>query len=396
MNWYTRAREWVVEKLNPAQSEISTSEGTDIGTTALYSYITAFKNLEVVNRGVNMIVSACASLDYDIKDKKIPGAVGGVRQKTLDTLLNYAPNPFQSVQDFRTNIFTDFILEGNIFIYYDGVHLYHLPAAQMTIDPDPKTYVKGYVYNGVTKFKPEEIIHVKDVSSMSIYRGESRLSAADRNIKILGQMQEYQEQFFKNGAVSTLIITSENTLSQTAKDKTINYWLQKYSFKNGARRPMILDNGLKPYGSITDSFKEMDFDTSIKTHDEKILKALGIPPILMAGGNNANISPNLRLFYLETILPIILKLQSGYERFFGYDVMPITYTVSALQPEMKDQAHFLTSLVNAGIITPNEAREELRYDSIEGADDIRVPRNIAGSAVDPSQGGAPPKTGTKE
>ena len=69
MNWYTRTRDWVVEKLNPAQSEISTSEGTDIGTTASYNYLTAFKNLEVVNRGVSMIVSACASLDYDMSNQ---------------------------------------------------------------------------------------------------------------------------------------------------------------------------------------------------------------------------------------------------------------------------------------------------------------------------------------
>lgn len=391
MAWYNNAANWFRDKLNPAQQEISREEGYNVGTTATVSYANAFNNLEVVNRGVNMVVSAAASLDYDVKDKRIEGVVSGMRQKTLNTLLNFAPNPYQSIHDFRVNIFTDFILEGNIFIYYDGVHMYHLPAASVEIEPDTKTYVKGYTYNGTIQFRADEIIHIKDLSSKSIYRGESRLVSADRNIKILGKMQTYQDQFFENGAVSTLIITSDNTLSQTAKDKTIQYWTQKYSYKNGAKRPMILDNGLKPYGSITDSFREMDFDVSIKTHDDKILKSLGVPPILMAGGNNANITPNLRLFYLETVIPILLKLQSGYERYFGYDIVPVTYTVSALQPELKDQAHFLSTLVNSGIITPNEAREELRYEPIEGADEIRIPQNIAGSAVNPNQGGAPEK-----
>ena len=379
------------EKLNPAQQMISREQGVFINTDSAITYNQAFEKLESVNRGVNMIVSGCSSLDYDVKDKKNDGVVTGVRQKTLINLLNYSPNPYQSAQDFRNNIFTDFILEGNIFIYWDGVHMYHLPASRVQIETDPKTFVSHYRYNTTIVFKPEEVIHIKDLSSISIYRGTSRLASADRNIKILYKMQTFQEQFFDNGAVTGLILTSENTLSQAAKDRTIAGWMTKYSPKNGARKPMILDSGLKPHAGLSDSFQEMDFDQSIKTHDAKILKALGVPPILLDGGNNANISPNLRLFYLETIIPILNKFVSGIERFFGYDVEPITSTVSALQPEMKDIAAFYTTLVNGGVLSPNEARVELRYEPKPGHDDLRVPANIAGSAANPSLGGAPPK-----
>lgn len=121
------------------------------------------------------------------------------------------------------------------------------------------------------------------------------------------------------------------------------------------------------------------------------MQALGVPPILLAGGNNANISPNLRLFYLETVLPIVRGYISAVERYFGYDVEAITTTVSALQPELKDVAAYHATLVNGGIIAPNEARIELRYASKPGHDDLRVPANIAGSAVNPSLGGKPPK-----
>ena len=391
MAWYN-PKDWFAdntEKLNPAQEVIARHEGSFIGSDYQVSYANAFENLESVNRGVNMIVSACSSLEYDIKDKKADSVVNGVRQKTLGTLLNYTPNPYQSIQEFRTNIFTDFLLEGNIFIYYDGVHLYHLPANRIIIDTDTKTFIKGYRYNAEVLFKPEEIIHVKDINSKSIYRGTSRLHSADRNIKILYKMQAFQEQFFENGAVSGLIFTSDNTLSQVAKDKTIAYWTQRYSPKNGAKKPMILDSGLKPISNLSETFQEMDFDQSIKTHDTKILKSLGVPPILLDGGNNANISPNLRLFYLETIIPIVTKYTSAIERYFGYDVEPITGIVSALQPDLKDVASYHSTLVNAGIISANEARVELRYEPKPGHDDLRIPANIAGSAANPSLGGAP-------
>ena len=390
MAWYNMG-EWFKEKLNPAQEIILRQEGIVVGSDASMNYKLSFKKLETVNRGTSLIVNACSSLDFDVKDKVFSDVSPGMRQKQLATLLNYRPNPFQSAQDFRSSIFTDFILEGNIFIYFDGAFLYHLPAANMQILPDDKVFIKGYKYNNVQDFKASEIIHIRDICSSSIYRGTSRLMAANRSMEILYKMHAFQENFFDNGAIPGIVLTSENTLSQVAKDKTIQNWVTKYSPKNGAKRPMILDSGLKPTNLLNTSFQDMDFDNSIKAHEIKILKALGVPSILLDGGNNANISPNMRLFYLETIMPIIRKYVSAMERYFGYDLDAITSNVSALQPELKDIAAYNTTLVNGGIISPNEARIELRYETKPGNDDLRIPANIAGSAANPALGGAPKK-----
>ena len=389
MAWYNNVNTWFREKLNPAQEIIQRQEGISVGSNAPANYRTSFDKLETVNRGVGMIVAGCSSLDFDIKDKINSDDSPGMRQKTLANLLNFRPNLFQSAQDFRTAIFTDFILEGNIFIYFDGAFLYHLPAAMVQVLPDEKTFVKGYQYNNTQSFKPNEIIHIRDTSSVSIYRGTSRLRSANRSIEILYKMHQFQENFFDNGAIPGIVLTTENTLGAQAKLKTIQNWITSYSPKNGARRPMILDSGLKPSNLLNTSFQDMDFDNSIKSHDIKILKALGVPSILLDGGNNANISPNMRLFYLETIMPIIRKYTSAMERYFGYDIDAITSNVSALQPELKDIAAYNSTLVNGGIISPNEARFELRYASKPGNDDLRIPANIAGSASNPASGGAP-------
>lgn len=391
MNWVTKSVDYLREKFNPAQAVIARDAGSGVGSDASITYRQAFSKIESVGRGVNMIVNACASLDYDVKDKLAEGVVLGTRSKSLTLLLNHRPNPYQSAQDFRKNLFTDFILEGNAFIYYDGVFMYHLPATQVEILTDEKTFIKGYRYNGTIDFKDTEVFSFKDVSGDSIYRGSSRLESAANSIKTLYSMQKFQESFFDNGAVFGMVLTTDNTLSQAAKEKTINYWTQKYNPKLGGKRPVILDSGLKPHNIAETNFKDMDFDVSIRTHGEKIMQALGVPPILLAGGNNANISPNLRLFYLETVLPIVRGYISAVERYFGYDVEAITTTVSALQPELKDVAAYHATLVNGGIIAPNEARIELRYASKPGHDDLRVPANIAGSAVNPSLGGKPPK-----
>ena len=65
MAWYSK----LIQKLNPAQAAIQDNEGTQIGTDANLTIIQAFDRVETVNRGVNMIVRAASSLDFDIKDK---------------------------------------------------------------------------------------------------------------------------------------------------------------------------------------------------------------------------------------------------------------------------------------------------------------------------------------
>ena len=383
---------WIMKR-NPAQATIARSEGSSAASGVDLTILQAFDQLESVNRGTNMIVSGAASFDYDIKDKKHGGIVQGVRAKTLETLINFRPNPNQSIQDFRNLLFADFILEGNAFVYYDGAHMYHLPAAAMEILPDDKDYIKGFKYMSQISFTTDEVFYFSDVSRKSIYRAESRLNSAKRSINIIAKMMKFQDSFFENGALPGLILETDNTLSQQAKDRTINNWITKYSPKGGARKPMIVDNGLKVKELFKISFQDMDFDTSIARHDVKILTALGVPPVLLEGGNNANISPNLRLFYLETVLPVVNKYTSALERFFGYDISPIVANVSALQPDLKDISSYNVTLVNGGLITPNEARQELRYAAItdQDMDKIRVPANIAGSAVNPELGGAPKK-----
>jgi phage portal protein BeeE len=97
----------------------------------------------------------------------------------------------------------------------------------------------------------------------------------------------------------------------------------------------------------------------------------------------------MRMYYLETILPIIRKMNFALERYFGFEVSEDITDIPALQPELRDQSQYYSALVNTGIISPNEARDALGFDPVDGYDDLRVPANIAGSAANPDEGGRP-------
>jgi|TARA_R100000742_G_C4275930_1_gene96676 HK97 family phage portal protein len=395
MAWYDRFlginRE---EKLNPAQQYIGLEEGLAIDTREKKdNYRSAYEELEVVNRAVNMIVDDSADIKYSVgtKVQGISPVVENVRRTRVDLLLNKEPNPFQDVNTFKRNLVIDLLIDGNIFIYYDGVHLYHLPAQNVTIEADTDTYVSKYVYDGQIEYSPKEIIHIKENSFYSIYRGVPRLKPAYRTMYLMDSMRKFQDNFFKNGAVPGLVLKSPNTLSEKIKERMLQAWSTRYNPKNGGRRPLILDGGLEVDSLTKVNFKELDFQPSIAANEKVILEALGVPPILLDGGNNANIRPNHRLYYLETVLPIVRKIAYACERYFGFELVEDVTNVPALQPELRDQAAYYATLVNTGIMSPNEARDALGKEPLEGHDDLRVPANIAGSAADPTEGGRPPE-----
>lgn len=399
MAWYSF---WNTTKENPAQPSIALSEGSLIESREIVNnYRVQYENLEVVNRAVNMLVDDIAEIPIAVGNK-LPGIIPGARpatengsivpvfrQKQVYSLLNLQPNPYQDINSFRRNLFVDYVIDGNIFVYFDGLYLYHLPANLVEIIPDKKNYIAGYTYDGLLDFKPWEIVHIKENSFYSIYRGVSRLRPAYRTMQLLSKMRKFQDNFFDNGAVPGLIIKSPSTLSDKVKERMLQAWQTRYRPDGGGRRPIILDGGLEIDTISNINFKEMDFQSSVIALENIILKSIGVPPLLLDSGNNANIRPNHRLYYLETVMPILRKYMFAFERFFGFNLTEDVTNIPALQPELSDQARYYSTLVNGGILTPNEARVKLGKEPMEGLDTIRVPANIAGSAVNPDIGGRP-------
>ena len=403
MAWYDsflgKNREETEEKLNPSQYVISRNEGMTIDSREIVTnYRNAYEDLEVVNRAVNMIVDDVAEIPFSVGEQRsgTNNIVKNIRRVKVDTLLNKEPNPFQDVSTFKRNLIIDLLIDGNIFIYFDGAHMYHLPAEKVTIYSDDETYIEKYTFDNSIDYSVDEIIHIKENSFNSIYRGVPRLKPAFRTMQLLGSMRKFQDNFFKNGAVPGLVLKSPNTLSEKIKERMLAAWSMRYNPNTGGRRPLILDGGLEVEPMSQINFRELDFQESIKANEKIILESMGIPPILMDGGNNANIRPNHRLYYLETILPIVRKMGYALERYFGFTLTEDVTGIPALQPELRDQAAYYATLVNTGIISANEARVAMGKDPIDGFDEPRVPVNLAGSSVNPEQGGRPEESSPEE
>jgi HK97 family phage portal protein len=397
-------RQWIVEKLNPAQPSIAAMEPYASPET-IVDFEQAYREIEVVHRSVEMIINSCAEIPLVVE--------GNSPAKKVNSLLNIKPNPFEDRVRFFRRAFLDFILDGNAFFYYDGKYVYLLPANDVEVVPDQTTFVKHYnylisnqasqdLYNfgkqtrkaEAIQFQPSEIIHVMAENDQSIFRGTSKLKPILKLMELYYYMIKFQRQFIKNNALPGFVLSTDSILSQRVKQRLLESWRSTYStIFDGSRNPAILDGGLKidPFSAV--SFDKLDFENSIERIQMDMAKALGVPYVLLKSGNNANIDANQKLFYLQTILPMLSQFCSAFSHYFnnGITIRPDRLVVPALQPDNRTQAVYYSTLVNTGIITPNEAREGLRFPKIEDNDNIRIPQNITGSATDATQGGRPPQ-----
>jgi HK97 family phage portal protein len=399
-------RKWVADrlKLNPAQASIASLEPYASPET-IVDFEQAYREIEVVHRSVEMIINACIEIPMIVE--------GSSPAKKVNKILNIKPNPFEDRVRLFRRAFLDFVLDGNAFFYYDGADLYVLPANDVEVVPDERTFVSHYNYlvsnqqssdffgfgggkqsrkAEAIQFAPHEIIHVMAENDQSIFRGTSKLKPLIKLMELYHYMIKFQRQFFKNNAVPGFVLTTDSILSQRVKQRLLESWRNTYTtIFDGARNPAILDGGLKIDEFSTKSFDQLDFENSIERIQQDMAKALGVPYVLLKSGNNANIDANQKLFYLHTILPMLSQFASAFMHFFnnGVTIRPDRMKVPALQPDNRTQAIYYSTLVNTGIITPNEAREGLRFPKLENNDTIRVPQNITGSATDPTQGGRP-------
>lgn len=395
-------RSWLSEKLNPAQPSIASLEPYASPET-IVEYQQAYRDIEIVHRAIEMIVNACVEIPLIVE--------GAGPTKRVNKILNVKPNPFEDKTRLFRRAFLDFILDGNAFFYYDGESIYVLPANDVEVVPDEKTFISHYNYlvsnqrasdsygfakrtrkSQAIRFESHEIIHIMAENDESIFRGVSKLKSILRLIELYYYMINFQRQFFKNNALPGFVLTTDNVLSSRVKDRLLEAWRSTYTtIFEGARNPAILDGGLKIDKFSTVNFEQLDFEDSIERIQQDMAKALGVPYVLMKSGNNANIDANQKLFYLHTVLPILTQFTSAFTHFFNNSVTirPDRLSVPALRPDNRSQASYYATLVNTGLITPNEAREGLRFAKLEGLDTIRIPQNITGSATDATQGGRP-------
>jgi HK97 family phage portal protein len=158
---------------------------------------------------------------------------------------------------------------------------------------------------------------------------------------------------------------------------------------------MLLDQGMKyePLKMLT----LQDADTEkLKTQTMKRICGLfGVPPAMIgiADQKYNNTQTMLDEFYKSTIYPTTVNIQQKLKThlFPGYPNLCIEFdTRNFLKGAPLDQMNFAVAGVNAGILTPNEARSYMNMPATDGGDELQS-KAAAAPAAEPDS--SPQDTG---
>lgn len=305
------------------------------------------------------------------------------------------PNPFMSYQDFINAIVSSLELTGDAYLEWvieaGKPEAWVLATDQINPIPSKRNMVSGYRYLGLNgqaiTFLPDELLRITYYNPTDPLHGLPPVKAAERDLISEYFSGNYNNNFFKNGAVLRGILEAPGHVTDEEAERFRSKWRSQYNGDDNAHKIAILMGGWK-YNPIGVNPKDMEFLLLRKWAREAILAAMGVPPVLVGVfeyANYANSKEQIKIFWQNTAIPQMKKLEHGIsmllqklfkrEIYFCFD----TTEIEALQEEQTAIVNQAIAKVGAGIIDRDEARVESGY---APTNDLSMKiRTVSGSAI---------------
>ena len=144
----------------------------------------------------------------------------------------------------------------------------------------------------------------------------------------------------------------------------------RYSGLNKAHRPIVTGEGWEVQ-RLGLSHRDMEWLAGLRWNLETVARTYGVPLPLLEDFSHAtlnNMREARRLFWEKTVVPELVFLESAVNHALlpklGSSARDVSVafdltTIEALAETATERSRRLVSLVQAGILTPEEARQEL-------------------------------------
>lgn len=297
------------------------------------------------------------------------------------------PNPETSYNDFIEAFFTYAELTGDSFIELNDNTLPTMMKVLRSywVDCNYNSAKKMYQYRYKPMGSPEivfdegKIIHFKYFHPNSDLYGMSAISTITSDIIIDKNATRYTQDFFAKGGMINLYLKVKANLQDFEFKRLKQETATNVAGLKNANTIPVLDNDAELKSAGFDVNQILMKSTKDSCRDE-ILAAFGVPPIMLGflSGietyNNSDIQK--KSFWEVTMKPKLMKAEAFFNRTLfwrlGHEVKFDLSGVAALKDDEQKQAQTLSTLKTGGIITVNEAREQLGYEPIVGGDVLQT------------------------
>lgn len=380
-------------------SQNALGDGSQRPDKSMKKFIESYGNFVWVYSAVYAIANAAAGVDLALflEDKE-----GNLEQILDHPLLTLIKNPnFKCTQhDLIELTYTQLESTGNAFweLVRDEfgvpVEIYPLRPTRISIVPDPKNYIRNYTFEVNGKKIPlsvDDVMHFRYPDPNNDYWGISPLSAASNSLKQEENAIEYNKRFFSNSARPDVVFHVEGGMNKKNFLRMKAMIKKMFGGVHKAHSAAIIEGGTK-VEKLGFAPKDLEFLNLRKFDRDEILSVFGVPPAMVGvfeQAIRANARVQIQTFWETTMIHKLLKTENA----LNHQLVPefqklevnqekklvlkwVLADVSALSGVTKEKCDIVLGKVKNGVITRNEARLELGYETIPGLDTVFIPMNL--------------------
>jgi HK97 family phage portal protein len=257
--------------------------------------------------------------------------------------------------------------------------------------------VVSYKYtNGgtITKYDPDDIIHIKNTNPKSSIYGLPVIKPALEIIKNLVFANRWNMNFFYNSARPDFMLISKMQLSEDQKNEFRKKWDSKFKGVSRSNNYALLegDMDVKP---MNFTMRDMEFSTLSEGMINQTLSAFGVPKSIigMQGMNRAEAEAQIYVFLSETIEPKVKRIVDSFNQFLVFEFGDNLYLdYDDPSPEnRKDLIEEYSSALQNNWMLINEVRDLEGMPPVEGGWSFYLPLSSVPSGGLSKVGGISPK-----
>lgn len=309
----------------------------------------------------------------------------------LNDILNIEPNPYMKPRDFRMAMTVQMALWNNA--YAEIVRSGERPVALMPLRPGRMTPVitqsgllvfEYKVEGGVKVFAKESIFHLKGICTEGIV-GLERNNYARETYGLTVSADTYAAKQFANGGRPGGVLTIDQFLKPEQREQVRELYSGMSEGAANSGKMWVLEGGMK-YDALDFTADQMQMLATRAHQLGEVARYFGVPDVMIGAGSNGS-SAWPASFEQQMLSFLTFTLQSyteEWENAIRYSLIPkntdinIDHDVSGLiKMDSSAKSNYLSRMVQNGLMTRNEAREQINLPRVEGGDELTVQTNLS-------------------
>ena len=363
--------------------------GRSINRRTAMQLTAVFGCIRVLTESVGMLPCHLFEQKGDRKEKAVDHAIY--------KLLAVKPNDYMTPQELWELLIACLCLKGNFYGY--KVKTLGKVSEILPLDPDcvePKldsnwkpVYKVTFKDGSQDVLTQDEIWHVR-IFTLDGLTGLSPISYARQAISLGLDTEEFGGNLFKNGAVGSGVLSTDQQLTDDAFERLRKDFESKYQGMKNMHKPLILEMGLK-WQQITMKAEDTQFLETRKFQKDEICAIFRVPPHMIANLEKAtfsNIEHQAQSFVNYSLMPYLTRIEQRINIGLLNDKDQGRYYAkfnagALLRGDMKSRFEAYAKGIQWSIYSPNDCRELEDLNPREGGDLYLTPMNMTTNPDDP-------------